>query len=122
MHLSRKTANSYYAKILRDAEMAGVDVVHELMHEVSQKDLWFLMTVMLGRRDMNSRPGTDSDWLFDRCMEVQAEPDGFLDLWAREYYKSTLITYGLTIQDILKVLQPHKKLDGKIFGFQYIDA
>lgn len=39
--------------------------------------------------------------MFDRCREVQAEPDGFVDLWARGHYKSTVITFALTIQDIL---------------------
>lgn len=33
---------------------------------------------------------------------MQASPDGHLDLWSREHYKSTVITFGLTIQDILK--------------------
>jgi phage terminase large subunit-like protein len=32
---------------------------------------------------------------------VQAAPDDHLDLWAREHYKSTVITFGLNIQDIL---------------------
>ena len=43
----------------------------------------------------------EHDWIFDRCREVQRSPNGHLDLWAREHYKSSLITFGLTIQDIL---------------------
>jgi predicted phage terminase large subunit-like protein len=58
-------------------------------------DLYFLLAYICGRDDLKK------DWLFDRCMEVQANPNGYLDLWSREHYKSTIITYGLTIQDIL---------------------
>jgi phage terminase large subunit-like protein len=54
------------------------------------------MSVLLGRKDIGQ-----SDWLFARCREVQAEPNGCLDLWAREHYKSTIITVGLTIQELL---------------------
>ncbi len=32
---------------------------------------------------------------------MQASPDGHLDLWARDHYKSSIISFGLTIQDIL---------------------
>lgn len=58
-------------------------------------DLFFLLVYVMGRGDM------DNDWCFERCREVQRAPDGYLDLWAREHYKSTIITIGLTIQDVL---------------------
>ena len=47
------------------------------------------------------RPDCDNEWVKARCAEVQASPDGHLDLWAREHYKSTIITFAKTIQDIL---------------------
>jgi predicted phage terminase large subunit-like protein len=50
---------------------------------------------VLGRADV------EHDWLFARCKEVQDAPDGHLDLWARGHYKSSVITFGKTIQDIL---------------------
>jgi predicted phage terminase large subunit-like protein len=66
------------------------------IREMCLKDLYFLMTNVLGRQDIRK------DWLYDRCREVQKNPDNHLDLWFREGYKSSIITYGLTIQDILK--------------------
>ena len=58
--------------------------------------LYVLLRYGLGRQDAQCQ------WVFDRCCEVQAEPDGRLDLWAREHYKSTIITFALSIQDILR--------------------
>lgn len=69
-------------------------------------DLYYLLVRVCGRVDMLpcvERPGfVDNQFAFERCREVEADPDGYLDLWARESYKSSIITFGLTIQDILK--------------------
>lgn len=67
----------------------------EARRGLARTDLFYLMAHIMGRKDM------DNDWCFARCREVAAAPDGYLDLWAREHYKSTIITVGKTIQDIL---------------------
>lgn len=50
---------------------------------------------------MCRRADMENQWIFERCREVQAAPDNHLDLWARGHYKSTILTFGQTIQDIL---------------------
>jgi hypothetical protein len=74
----------------------------KVIRALALRDLFFLVYWVCGRwHDIDKLTEYGQDWAFDRCRGVQAEPDGMLDLWAREHYKSTIITYGLTIQDIL---------------------
>jgi predicted phage terminase large subunit-like protein len=69
--------------------------LNNFMRELVLKDLFYLLTFAMRRKDMRRL------WLFHRCNEVQANPNDRLDLWAREHYKSTIITFAKTIQDIL---------------------
>jgi len=62
---------------------------------LARTDLYFLIRYVL------NKPYIEHQWIFDRCREVQAEPNNCIDIWAREHMKSTVITNGLTIQDIL---------------------
>lgn len=67
------------------------------MKRIAERDLFFLLYQVLNRGDMGQ-----SEWIYERCREFQKEPDGWLDLWAREHYKSTVITFGGTIHNIIK--------------------
>ncbi|MGJ3522937.1 hypothetical protein ACR4XJ_07865 [Nitratidesulfovibrio sp. D1] len=92
---TRRQAAALYADLAADATRRGPAALAAMQAELGRRDLFYLLTRLMGRADM------DRDWLFERCREVQAAPDGHLDLWAREHYKSTIITFGQTVRDIL---------------------
>lgn len=89
-----KCIQDYYTLIdkLRNLD---TDERVQLVRHLARTDLFFLIWFVLRRGDI-ARP-----FLFDRCREVQKSPDDHLDLWARDHYKSTIITFALSIQDIL---------------------
>lgn len=112
---NRHEATSAYASILGKAQEHGDIAVMAAMAALGRADLFFLLTRLMGRKDANN------NWCFDRSKEVAANPDGYLDLWAREHYKSTIITVALSIQDILNDpeitigLFSHTRANAKVF-------
>lgn len=65
------------------------------LRALARTDLYFLLRYLMGRPDI------EHPWMHARCQEIQTAPDGYLDLWARDHRKSTIITFAKTIQDIL---------------------
>ncbi|MDO9402049.1 MAG: phage terminase large subunit [Polaromonas sp.] len=89
------TLTQYQARLSDFWQACPEDQQIAALRHLCRTDLYFLLRHGLGRKDI------EKQWLFDRCQEVQAGPDGYLDLWSREHYKSAIITYAKTIQDIL---------------------
>lgn len=89
------TLHFYHMSLTAARAKGGEAEVAKVRKRLGETDLFFLLINILNRKDICR------EWLFERCREVQRDPDDHLDLWAREHYKSTIITFGLTILDII---------------------
>lgn len=89
------TSRNQYPKLLAGLKDLSEPEQIAKLRNLCKTDLFFLLVYGLGRQD------AQHDWVFQRCREVQASPNGHLDLWAREHYKSTIITFAGSIFDIL---------------------
>jgi len=102
--LPEKAVVEYWGALEADGRKRGR--LDQVIRGLCLVDLYYLLVRVCGRVDMMpcvGRPGfVDNDFAFQRCREVEAAPDGYLDLWSRELWKSSIITFGLTIQTILR--------------------
>lgn len=85
-----------YVRIFRDIANGEIDEV-SAFRQLILNDLWFIVFFVMGV------PTANHPFVVTACREVETGPKDYtLDLWAREHFKSTIITKAETIQDILK--------------------
>ena len=91
-------------KLLQEADETGSrDSVERTL---ILNDIYYLGLFILNIDKMYSETVGDTivfhPWIFNRCRAVQEDPDFHIDIWAREHFKSTIITLLKTVQDILR--------------------
>ena len=78
----------------------------EWQREMCRRDIYYLGVYILDFRFLYVNEDGPipvmRPFLFNRCMEVQSDPDFHVDIWARDHMKSTIITLLLDIQEILR--------------------
>lgn len=106
-----------YAKIverIRKNEIPELESFRYLL----RNDLWFLLYFGLGVSVANH------PFVVEKCREVEDGPvTDTLDVWSRDHFKSTIITIGENIQEILRnpettilILSYNKRLAQSFFG------
>lgn len=86
--------HAYHKKVREEWKKAKAEKREKpWLRKMCKTDLYFLMYYILGRKDVayikSEKTGEiiERPWLFRRCAEIQANPDGYLDIWARDHYK-----------------------------------
>lgn len=91
--MTLRDVHDHYRLVYHQATADGCR--QNTVRELCKRDLFYLLRFGLNRID------ADSQWVLDRCREYQAAPDGYIDLWWREGYKSSIITFAGIIQGLI---------------------
>ncbi len=90
-------------ELLNDASRNGT--LNEVERELCKSDLYYLGLFIFGIGKMYSEDVNGETyfhpWIFNRCREVESKPNYNIDIWAREHFKSTIITFLQSVKDIL---------------------
>lgn len=102
-HPKIKRSNSPVEALLWHETIAKCPVraQREHLRWLGRNDLFFLLVYLLNRTHF-LRDERTVRWTFEFCKVVQDDPDGYVDLGPRESFKSEIITFGKTIQDIVR--------------------
>jgi len=90
-----KTVQEYFDFAERLNAFEDLEEKFKLTRKLCRTDLFWLLWFGCGKGYIAKQ------WILDRCKEVENDFNGTLDVWAREHFKSTLLTYGKSIQNIL---------------------
>ena len=92
----------------------SVILARRMKYDLVLNDLFFVVHFIL-KPILNGRNLSNHKFVVDACREVESGPkDCTLDVWAREHFKSTIITLGETIQYAMK----HKNSAQGIFSYK----
>jgi hypothetical protein len=120
-----KIHKTYYAHdyeaIFRDIAKGHVDPIR-IYRQLILNDIWFILYFVFEIPD-NKKP--NHPFIVARCNDVFLGSQNYtLDIWAREFYKSTIKTIARKIQKILKnpehahAIFSHKSAVSKVFLFE----
>ena len=108
-----------YERFDKLAEKYPFDVWGPIWAAMGRIDLYFLCSRILSSKaapyfNKKNPSGEPSQWLFNVCREIGVNPDGFIDIYAREHYKTTIVTFGLSVQNL--IVNPEETIG--IFSFR----
>jgi hypothetical protein len=91
-----------YEQALRvyDAIFKDKNIANDVVAYIGLHDRYFFAQIILNLGNILKRSW--HPWLYERCREVEANTDGYIDLWAREHFKSTYITFAGALQEVAK--------------------